>query len=68
MPDGRALGKPTDRSARGSGSTQSSCAALLVPALVSLFGRWIWWMPKPVRRMLCLSPGADPTDPAARDP
>jgi RND superfamily putative drug exporter len=26
--------------------------ALLVPALVSLLGRWNWWLPKPVARVL----------------
>ncbi len=26
--------------------------ALLLPALVSLFGRWNWWMPRPVARVL----------------
>lgn len=26
--------------------------ALLVPALVSLFGRWNWWLPAPVARVL----------------
>jgi RND superfamily putative drug exporter len=25
---------------------------LLVPALVSLFGRWNWWLPAPAARML----------------
>jgi len=30
--------------------------ALLVPALVSLFGRWYWWFPAPVRRALALGP------------
>jgi putative drug exporter of the RND superfamily len=29
--------------------------ALLVPALVSLLGRWNWWFPKPVARVLCVS-------------
>lgn len=28
--------------------------ALLVPALISLFGRWNWWMPEPARRALRL--------------
>ena len=28
--------------------------ALLVPATVSLFGRWNWWMPEPARRLLWL--------------
>ena len=26
--------------------------ALLVPALVSLFGRWNWWLPRPMARLL----------------
>jgi RND superfamily putative drug exporter len=26
--------------------------ALLLPALVALFGRWNWWLPKPVARVL----------------
>ncbi|HTX00172.1 MAG TPA: MMPL family transporter [Acidimicrobiales bacterium] len=34
--------------------------ALLVPALVALFGRWNWWLPRPVSRLLLL--------PAARHP
>lgn len=25
---------------------------LLVPALVSLFGKWNWWMPEPAARLL----------------
>jgi RND superfamily putative drug exporter len=29
--------------------------ALLVPALVSLLGRWNWWLPKPVARVLRIS-------------
>ncbi|GAC1439512.1 MAG: MMPL family transporter [Solirubrobacteraceae bacterium] len=28
--------------------------SLLVPALVSLFGRWNWWMPEPARKLLRL--------------
>ena len=28
--------------------------SLLVPATVSLLGRWNWWMPEPVRRLLWL--------------
>jgi RND superfamily putative drug exporter len=24
---------------------------LLVPALVSLFGRWNWWLPRPLARV-----------------
>jgi putative drug exporter of the RND superfamily len=30
--------------------------ALLVPALVSLFGRWNWWLPAPVARVLRVEP------------
>jgi len=30
--------------------------ALLVPALVSLFGRWNWWFPRPVARALRVAP------------
>jgi RND superfamily putative drug exporter len=30
--------------------------ALLVPALVSLFGRWNWWLPRPVARALRVQP------------
>jgi len=37
--------------------------ALLVPALVSLFGRWNWWMPAPVARALALPTGS-PAAPA----
>ena len=29
--------------------------ALLLPALVSLFGRWNWWFPRPVARVLRVS-------------
>ena len=32
--------------------------ALLVPALVSMFGRWNWWMPPRVARVLRVRPGA----------
>ena len=31
--------------------------ALLVPAAVSLFGRWNWWLPRPLARLLRASPG-----------
>jgi RND superfamily putative drug exporter len=37
--------------------------ALLVPALVSLFGRWNWILPTPLARLLQLRV---PTRPAAR--
>jgi putative drug exporter of the RND superfamily len=30
--------------------------ALLVPAVVSLFGRWNWWLPRPLARVLRASP------------
>jgi len=29
---------------------------LLVPALVSLFGRWNWWLPAFPARLLCVQP------------
>ena len=32
--------------------------ALIVPALVSLFGRWNWWLPAPVARVLRVKPSA----------
>jgi RND superfamily putative drug exporter len=35
---------------------------LLVPALVSVFGPWNWWMPDAVRRILRLP--FEPTTPA----
>ena len=40
--------------------------ALLVPALVSLLGRWNWWLPKPVARVLRAPPPGRPAlEPAA---
>jgi putative drug exporter of the RND superfamily len=33
---------------------------LLVPALVALFGRWNWWMPKPMGRLLRVVPSPAP--------
>jgi RND superfamily putative drug exporter len=30
--------------------------ALLVPALVVLFGRWNWWLPQPLARVLRVKP------------
>ncbi len=30
--------------------------ALLVPAAVSLFGRWNWWLPQPIARALRVAP------------
>jgi putative drug exporter of the RND superfamily len=35
--------------------------ALLVPALVSLLGRWNWWFPRPVARVLRVSPPPVPS-------
>jgi RND superfamily putative drug exporter len=29
---------------------------LLVPALVALLGRWNWWMPAPLARLLRIAP------------
>jgi RND superfamily putative drug exporter len=40
--------------------------ALLVPALVSLFGRWNWWLPAPVARILRVEPS--PLAPAGGAP
>jgi RND superfamily putative drug exporter len=34
--------------------------ALLVPALVSLFGRWNWWLPDSVARLLRIEPSPMP--------
>jgi RND superfamily putative drug exporter len=36
---------------------------LLVPALVRMFGRWNWWLPHPVARVLRVP--AAPLRPAA---
>jgi putative drug exporter of the RND superfamily len=30
--------------------------ALMVPAMVSLFGRWNWWMPVALARLLRVAP------------
>ena len=40
--------------------------ALLVPALVSLFGRWNWWLPRLPARMLRVEPSLPPARAAAR--
>ncbi len=32
---------------------------LLVPALVALFGRWNWWLPAPVARLLRVAPSLE---------
>ena len=34
--------------------------ALLVPAIVSLFGRWNWWLPPPAARLLRVRPSPEP--------
>ncbi len=41
--------------------------ALLVPAVVSLFGRWNWWLPRRPARLLRVEPSLPPpaTEPAA---
>jgi RND superfamily putative drug exporter len=38
--------------------------ALLVPAAVALFGRWNWWLPRPLARILPARPPADPVGPS----
>ena len=40
--------------------------ALLVPALVSLFGRWNWWLPAGLARVLRVAPS--PITPAGSEP
>jgi RND superfamily putative drug exporter len=40
--------------------------ALLVPALVSLFGRWNWWLPRGPARLLRVEPS--PVSTAAEEP
>jgi RND superfamily putative drug exporter len=35
--------------------------ALLVPALVSLLGKWNWWLPRPVARALRVRPALRPS-------
>ena len=39
--------------------------ALLVPAVVSLFGRWNWVLPKPAARLLRVEPSPQPAQEAA---
>jgi RND superfamily putative drug exporter len=41
--------------------------ALLVPAAVALFGRWNWWLPHPLAKILPARPQAASTTPAAAD-
>jgi len=40
--------------------------ALLVPAAVALFGRWNWWLPGPLAKILPARPVAIPGPPPAR--
>jgi RND superfamily putative drug exporter len=42
--------------------------ALLVPALVVLFGRWNWWLPRPVARALLIRDSPGVTRAALPDP
>ncbi len=42
--------------------------ALLVPALVSLFGRWNWWLPPWAARLLRVAPSAAHAEPAHHRP
>jgi RND superfamily putative drug exporter len=39
--------------------------ALLVPALIALFGTWNWWLPRPARRLLRVPAPPPPAQPAA---
>ena len=40
--------------------------ALLVPAVVSLFGRWNWWLPAGAARLLRVRPSPEPVAGTAR--
>jgi len=42
--------------------------ALLVPALVALFGPWNWWLPAPARRLVRIPAPPPPIGPAASPP
>jgi len=42
--------------------------SLLVPALVSLLGRWNWWLPGWAARPLRVAPSGAPAEPATGDP
>jgi putative drug exporter of the RND superfamily len=37
---------------------------LLVPALVALFGRWNWWLPSPLAKLLRVAPSAAISEPS----
>src|SRR5262249_7468440 len=39
--------------------------ALLVPAAVALFGRWNWWLPRPLAKILPAQPAGGPWDAAS---
>ena len=41
--------------------------ALLVPAVVSLFGRWNWWLPERPARLLRVEPSLPPRTAPATD-
>jgi RND superfamily putative drug exporter len=40
--------------------------ARLVPALVAMFGRWNWWLPRPVQRLLHVPAPPGSAQPASR--
>jgi putative drug exporter of the RND superfamily len=40
--------------------------ALLVPALIALFGTWNWWLPRPLQRLLQVPAPASSARPATR--
>jgi RND superfamily putative drug exporter len=42
--------------------------ALLVPALVSLFGQWNWWLPNWLARALLIQPSPLPPPPTPAAP
>jgi RND superfamily putative drug exporter len=39
--------------------------ALLVPAVVSMFGRWNWWLPPSAARLLRVRPSPEPVPESA---
>src|SRR5207248_5063476 len=41
--------------------------SLLVPALVSMFGKWNWWLPTLAARLLRVSPSIPHAEPALTD-
>ena len=42
--------------------------ALLVPALVAVFGEWNWWLPPGASRLLRIPAAATASEPAAAPP